>query len=160
MGFSALFVLLLITLPVKDSICLRDENAKILLQVPVKNRETFDIQFRHSVNKGMIVERYEVDTKEGKIALVTGFFESYGAGMLDTVPENVKFKEENGMMRLDFEPVFQDDVIYRSAGIANHEFICGEKRYRLFDISPYKAINISVEKMSIIKYIFVENNNG
>ena len=155
MGLIALSVLLAVTVsmfvPAFQRLNLRTSDGELVSSFSPDNGAYFDIQFRHSVNKGLITERYFLDTDTGKINLTSGWFESYGAGMMDTIDENMKMTEDGDSLRIDFPSNWIESVNFASAGIANHVFIYGENKLRLYELRPYKTINISIEKTSLFE---------
>lgn len=165
MGLKALSVLLIIIIlsfmPATQRLNLRTADGGIVSSFSTENGDYFDIQFRHSVNKGLITERYFLDTDTGKINLTSGWFESYGAGMMDTIDENMKMTEDGDSLRIDFPSNWIESVNFASAGIANHVFIYGENKLRLYELRPYKTINISIERTSFFEIMksYIEFSN-
>lgn len=157
MGLRALSVLLIIMMllfiPATKRLNLRTSQGSLIGSFSLGNGEYFDIVFRHSVNKGLIRERYYMDMKTQKINLTSGWFENYGAGMMDTIDENMKMTEDGDMLRIDFAQNWMQSVNYASAGIANHVFIYGDNRVKLYDLQPYKTINIRIERTSYYEII-------
>ncbi len=140
------------THPIIYKLCIRNTDGKILASLDIQKNDHFEITFRHSVNKGLVKERFSICEGES-IALTTAWFENYGAGMLDTIPEGAKISEEGSFLRIDFVPNKQASVSYAAAGIAGHELtiISSDQKIKLFDINPYGTCNISVVKLSILQ---------
>lgn len=163
MGLRALSVLLLVVLlllvPFSERLNLRTRDGELIESYSLKNGDYFDVKFRHSVNKGMVIERYELDRANGLIYLKSGWFESYGVGMMDTLDETMTMVEDGNMYRIDFEQNKVKSVNYASAGIARHVFIYGKKQILLYEVCPYKTINISMENTSYFEIIklFIKN---
>lgn len=155
MGLIALSVLLAVTVsmfvPAFQRLNLRTSDGELVSSFSPDNGAYFDIQFRHSVNKGLITERYFLDKVTGKICLTSGWFENYGAGMMDTIDEGMKMTEDGDRLRIDFPQNWIDSVNFASAGIANHIFIYGNDKLRLYELRPYKTINIRIEKTSLFE---------
>jgi len=156
-GLRALSVLLIITMlffiPATKRLNLRTSEGTIIRSFSPENGDYFDIVFRHSVNKGLITERYYMDMKTQKINLTSGWFENYGAGMMDTIDENMKMTEDGNRLRIDFPQNWIKSVNYASAGIANHMLIYGDNRVNLYEVQPYKTISIRIERTSYYEII-------
>lgn len=157
MGLIALSVLLAVTVsifvPAFQRLNLRTSDGELVSSFSPENGNYFDIQFRHSVNKGLITERYILNKETGKICLTSGWFENYGAGMMDTIDEGMKMTEDGDRLRIDFPQNWIDSVNFASAGIANHIFIYGDYELRLYELRPYKTINIRIEKTSLFEIL-------
>ena len=155
MGLKALSVLLIIIIlsfmPATQRLNLRTADGGIVSSFSTENGAYFDIQFRHSVNKGLITERYFLDKATGRICLTSGWFENYGAGMMDTIDEGMNMTEDGDRLRIDFPQRWIDSVNFASAGIANHIFMYGNDKLRLYELRPYKTINIRIEKTSLFE---------
>jgi len=166
MGLRALSVLLLILLllfvPFSERLNLKTRDGKIIRSYSLKNGDYFDVQFRHSVNKGMVIEQYELDKANKLIYLKSGWFESYGVGMMDTLDETMKLVEDGNLLRIDFSQDGMKSVNYASAGIANHMFTYGENKISLYEECPYKTINISIENTNYFELIklFIKNKSN
>lgn len=150
-----LITLLLIfaaTYPLLTKLCISNAEGRALLVLDIDKSDRFDISFRHSVNKGIVKEEFHI-CEDGSFALETAWFESYGAGMLDTIPEGAAISEEGDFMRIDFAPNPLREVAYGAAGIAGHELVVHStgQKVRLFDLNPYKTCRISVIKVSLLQ---------
>jgi hypothetical protein len=115
----------------------------VIYQAPI-TQDHVEVDFRHSVNKGHIREIYRLDPKECRLALETGYFENYGAGMLDTVPAEVGFREEGNYLVLDFPMQYRDNITYRAGREAQHTLIYGNDVLRLYESIPQKPFTISI----------------
>ena len=127
-------------------IILKDAKGKTLAEIPLGEADYFEVEFRHSVNKGLVRERYHIDSADNTISLETGWFESYGAGMMDTISEDMVMTEEDDMLRIDFPEQKLPYITYRSAGIANHKMTYQDNEIYFFEKWPYQSIQISIDK--------------
>lgn len=156
-GLIALSVLIIayvfVTIPFTERLVLSGKNGEILKSYSIKNADYFDITFRHSVNKGLITERYQLNKKDYTIFLKYGWFENYGAGMMDTIDENMKIMPDGNRFKIEFPKKKVQSVKFASAGIANHIFIYGDESFNLFENYPYKTIDIGIKKISLIQLI-------
>jgi len=119
------------------------EDGTVLYDAPAAC-DTIEVNFRHSVNKGMIREVYQLNNEQCQLSLKTGYFENYGAGMLDTVPDQIGFRDENGFLVLDFPLQFKDSWTYRAGPEAGHTIIYGNDVLPIYQMIPMKSFKISV----------------
>lgn len=156
-GLIALSVLIIsyvfVATPFIERLVLSGRDGEILKSYSIKTADYFDITFRHSVNKGLITERYELNKNDNTIFLTYGWFENYGAGMMDTIDENMKMTPDGDMLKIEFPKKEVQSVKFASAGIANHIFIYGDEKFNLFENYPYKTIDIGIKKISLIQLI-------
>ncbi|MGB5823354.1 MAG: DUF1850 domain-containing protein [Proteocatella sp.] len=163
MGLRVLSVLLLILLllfvPFLERLNLKTRDGEFIESYSLENSDYFDVKFRHSVNKGMVIERYELDKENKLIYLKSGWFESYGVGMMDTLDETMKMVEDGDMYRIDFAQNKVKSVNYASAGIARHVFTYGKNEISFYEVCPYKTINISIGNTNYFEIIklFIKN---
>ena len=146
------FILLAGLVPIKNGIVLQGDRG-ILTKIPIESGDYFEMQFRHSVNRGLVIERYEVDGESRSLSLVTGWFESYGAGMTDTIDDGMKISEDRGMLRIDFPSQEMKQVVYRPAGIAGHRLMVGEKNFLIYEHWGGQAVRISVGRLNSFEYL-------
>ncbi len=149
----ATFVLLSF-IPFQTNLAVKNRQGQYIELIPVGNSDYFSVTFRHSVNKGEIIERYQIDKKNRIFYLQTGWFESYGAGMMDSLADGVSMREEGKYLRLDFPAKNLTQVSYAAAGIADHVLQIGDKKIHLFEENPYKTNIISLEKRSLWQICF------
>ncbi|MEG1849362.1 MAG: DUF1850 domain-containing protein [Oscillospiraceae bacterium] len=111
-----------------------------------------EVDFRHSVNKGLIREVYRIDPDHRRITLERSYNQSFGAGMLDTVPdtEGLNFHQEGDYYRMDFPVNWQSEIRYIGGSIAGHTFVYDGKTLDLGAKHPRKAFIISVERRSLL----------
>lgn len=148
-------ILFLFFFPLKTNLCIRCRKGNLIKYYDLSHSTYFQIEFCHSVNRGLVKERYSIDFKSLEFYLETAWFENYGAGMLDSVPTGVTIREEGDFLKLDFPEMRLKSIAYAAAGIANHKIIVGDEEIELFQINPYKSSFITVEKMSIFDQIFM-----
>lgn len=149
----ALLGLLLLFWQSSYQISLKDQEGKLLQVIPLQEKDYFEIEFRHSVNRGLVQERYEIDRAACSIYLSTGWFENYGAGMMDTLGEGMVMTEDGDSLKIDFPKQEMTSVTYRSAGIANHTMTYGDTTIHFFENWPYQSITISIEKTNLLHRI-------
>lgn len=123
-------------------VCITSDGT-VLYDAPAE-ADTLEVDFRHSVNKGNIREIYQIDRKHRQLALKTGYFENYGAGMLDTVPEDVGFRYEGNYLVLDFPLRYQDSFTYRAGPEAGHTVLYGTDVLPIYKTIPMKSFNILI----------------
>lgn len=146
-------IALILFVPSKLSLVVQDKSGRDVSILPVENTSYFEVSFRHSVNKGIIIERYEINLENKTFYLKTGWFQSYGAGMMDSVAEGVQMTEEGDFLRLDFPKNELHQVSYAAAGIANHKLSIGNNEVFLFQKNPYKTSIISLKRTNLFQRI-------
>lgn len=154
MGLFALSVLLfsflLSLLPFGKGICFRNQDGEKRFVIPI-HQDFFEVEFVHSVNKGRVIERYRINS-DGSLALKVGWFESYGAGMIDTLEPNMSMREEKGMLRIDFDNRRMSRVTYQSSGSSGHLFRYGDWEMKMFERLDEKTLSISIENIRLFDY--------
>ncbi|MEG1942979.1 MAG: DUF1850 domain-containing protein [Angelakisella sp.] len=143
---------LIMCLPLLPSVLtLRDGEGHLLWANP-KAGGGFTVSFTHSANKGDITESYRF-LGDGSFTLTTGTFESYGAGMLDQLPEGVTMVDEGDRLRLFF-PAAPMRELPMIAGNVAHQRLAGDGyEVDLAKLSAYSKIFIRHEKASIIEVL-------
>lgn len=148
-------LLLLALLPLIPCLTLSSAQGELLAAFPASGGETFEVSFRHSVNKGTVIERYSVDWQSRTLWLQTGLFENYGAGMMDTVEDGVVHVFEDGYIRLDFPPDPQRQVRYIPGGEARHLFTYGPHTIKLYELSYHRPVVIQPKRVSAAQWLWV-----
>lgn len=144
-----IIVVALTTLPVlPPSLVLRVEGRAVYEKM-IDSPE-FEVDFTHSVNKGRIREIYRIDAAQGVFTLEHGYFQSYGAGMLDTAPETdaMNFRQEGDYFVLDFPPQWRRSIAYIGGNIARHVLVYGEDEIRVGETYPKKSFTVSISRRS------------
>ncbi len=132
------------------------------LVLTVQNRAVYEkvvdgtlceVDFTHSVNKGRIREVYRINPAARRLTLEKGYFQSYGAGMLDTLEDTdgMNFRQEGDFFVLDFKPDWQKSIRYIGGNIARHVFVYGEDRVDVGELYPRKAFSVSVSRRSLLQ---------
>lgn len=147
---AVLFITLLFSIK-KDYIVFSDKSGEILGVLPAVADE-FRVEFRHSVNKGMVIENYRIDISKNRIYLYKAEFESYGAGMLDEVDETMKFYTNDKMQVVEFSENWIDSVSYLPAGIAKHTFYYADNEIDFYKNWGSQGIKISISDLNFIQY--------
>ncbi len=145
-----LFSFLLSLLPFGKGICFRNDDGEKRFTIPIR-QDFFEVEFVHSVNKGRVIERYQI-ASNGCLELKVGWFESYGAGMVDTLEPNMSMREENGMLRIDFENRRMRKVTYQSSGSSGHLFRYGDWEMKMFERLDEKSLSLSIEDIRLFDY--------
>ncbi len=149
-----LLIFLASFVPIKTELILTNKNGIVLKRIEATSIHDFEISFKHSVNKGVVREKYHINSFEDSFYLQTGWFESYGAGMLDQIPAGVKMREDGKFLRLDFPQNNLSSVSYAAAGFAGHKLQLADTVIDFFELNPYKTIIIKVQHSTIISMIF------
>jgi hypothetical protein len=142
----ALAVLFL--LPLFPNLVLLDGNQHILRSFAIGSQNYFELQFIHSVNKGTVTERYHFDKHSDTLWLDSMLFEQFGAGMLDDIPQAVTRTQENGMMKLTFDPAPQISLDVVPGTEAKQTLTYGATTIALYELSPYQPVQVRVLLLS------------
>ncbi|RPF43207.1 uncharacterized protein DUF1850 [Hydrogenoanaerobacterium saccharovorans] len=149
-AFSVLIIIILLFLPLFPPSLLVVSQGKVLGEYPVQ-ADNFEVQFRHSVNKGLIREVYKIDAERLTITLDKGYFESYGAGMIDTVPPEVTYSSDEQFVILDFADHYRHQIDYTAGIVSQHMFYYEDKSLVLYKLAPRKPVAITVRKASAVQ---------
>ncbi len=125
---------------------------KVLYEKVITSTEC-EVGFRHSVNKGLIREVYRLDPKNRLITLEKGYFQSYGAGMIDTVYDtaDMNFRQEGDFYILDFKPEWKASIGYIGGNIAGHTFKYGDDILEIGKLHPKQPFSISILRRSVLE---------
>ncbi len=146
-----ILVFFIFMLPIRTDLLITTTDGELVKSVTVKDTDYFEVSFRHSVNKGLVIEKYHINRFRNSFYLETGWFESYGAGMLDELPENVEMTDDGKFLKLDFPKENLTNVWYSAAGFAGHKIKVGDTTLDLFEINPYKKSEIKIRQITIFK---------
>ena len=151
-----LFALLaaLLLLPLLPPALVASSNGKVLYVEFVSDRH-FEIDFRHSINKGYVREIYLIDPETCRLTLEHGYYQSFGAGMIDTVQdaEGLNFRREDKYYVLDFPENWQEKVPYIGGDIAGHVFCYGADEIPFGTRWPRQPFTLTVERLSILEWM-------
>lgn len=145
-------IILLLLLPLLPPSLVVSSGGKIRYEKIITSTEC-EVGFRHSVNKGLIREVYRLDPKNKLITLEEGYFQSYGAGMIDTIYEtaDMNFRQEGDFYILDFKPEWKASIGYIGGNIAGHTFTYGDDIIEIGKLYPRQSFSISISRRSIFK---------
>ena len=151
-----LFILFasVLMLPLLPPSLMASSNGKVLYAEFVDDRH-FEVGFRHSINKGYVREIYRIDPKTCRLTLEKGYYQSFGAGMIDTVQdsEGLNFRREGDYYVLDFPPNWQKKIPYIGGNIAGHIFIYDGDEIPFGTLYPRQPFTIFVKRRSILEWI-------
>lgn len=133
--------LALLLLPLWPRLLLTDGQGRILRSYPAAVGEC-EVFYRHSVNKGLVVERFAFDAGQGELWLTTGLFENFGAGMMDTVPDGIQHGFEEGFVRLDFPKNPQPVLRFIPGGEAKQTFRYGGEEVALYELAYHRTVEL------------------
>lgn len=143
---------LLLLLPLLPPSLVVASKGQVLYEKMITSTEC-EVGFRHSVNKGLIREVYRLDPKNRLITLEEGYFQSYGAGMIDTVYDtaDMNFRQEGDFYILDFKPEWKASIGYIGGNIAGHVFKYGDDTLEIGTLRPKQPFSISILRRSVLK---------
>ncbi len=136
-------------LPIKTEVIFLAKDGEVLKAVDASSTNFFEVSFKHSVNKGIVRERYYINQLNNSFYLKTGWFESYGAGMLDELPDGVQMSEDGDFLKLEFPKETLDNIWYAAAGIAKHKIEVGDTIVDLYELNPYKTTILKVRHTTL-----------
>lgn len=145
-----LFLLLVTLLPIYPPSLLVASEGRILGEYPVDGVQC-EVWFYHSINKGLVREIYSIDARARTLSLTRGYFENYGAGMIDTVPPEVKLSSDDECLILDFPPEPVREVNYIAGIVSQHRFSYDGASLALFELAPRKPVRITVRRASFLQ---------
>ncbi|WP_312644610.1 DUF1850 domain-containing protein [Hydrogenoanaerobacterium sp.] len=148
--FFILLFSILLFLPLLPPSLLVVSQGKVLGEYPVHSN-SFEVQFRHSVNKGLIREVYKIDVQRLTITLDKGYFESYGAGMLDIVPPEVTYSSDDEFIILDFPDYYQPQIDYVAGIVSQHMFYYEDHVLSLYKLAPRKPVQFTIRRASAVQ---------
>ncbi|MEA5135541.1 MAG: DUF1850 domain-containing protein [Candidatus Fimivivens sp.] len=145
-------IILLLSLPLLPPSLVVSSRGKVRYEKVITSNEC-EVGFRHSVNKGLIREVYRLDPENKLITLEEGYFQSYGAGMIDTIYEtaDMNFRQEGDFYILDFKPEWKASIGYIGGNIAGHVFKYGDDTVEIGKLYPKQPFSISISRRSVLK---------
>lgn len=148
-----ILLLLVSILPFGKSICLKDEDSRVLIKIPIKQGYVFETEFFRSENQGRVVERYELDNADRSLRLLSAWYEEYDENILQRNEGEIKVYRENGMTRVDFPPNKADRIEYRSPDRSVHSFTYGTFRMELLQDRTNASVQISIDRLNMVEYL-------
>lgn len=149
-----ILALLFFLYPIKTLQATDFQTGNYLKSWRVRNRDTFGIEYIHSVEKSPVLENYIIDGKD--IILLDTYFQSFGAGLPATTPYSFE-KTERGFRVYDINEEMEDLVYRVGSAERNHRLIFKNKEYKLLDFSEHKmGVKLSVKNMIRLSYIVKE----
>lgn len=145
-------IVLLLLLPLLPPSLVVASGGQVLYEKVIASTEC-EVDFRHSVNKGLIREVYRLDPENKLITLEEGYFQNYGAGMIDTVYDtaDMNFRQEGDFYILDFKPEWKASIGYIGGNIAGHIFKYGDDMLEIGTLRPKQPFSISISRRSVLK---------
>lgn len=127
---------------------------EVIWEQKVKNGESFNLKYLHSVAKTPVIEFFEI--KDGKILLTGTEYQSYGAG-LPTSAEEGDYIVENDKFIIKNIDRFLPEILLRISSNSQHEFNYNNQNYNLFDkAEKSNFLQIKTERTSYFKFIYKE----
>lgn len=141
---------LLLCLPLLPSMTIKTSDGHQMLWIQTGNPTGFTVDYTHSANKGRVTESYHC-LAGGGFTLATATFESYGAGMLDTLPDGVTMEDMGDHKKLTFPENPVQGLTMIPGQIAKQKLYCGLSEISLAELSPYKRITIRQQNLSLLQ---------
>lgn len=149
-AFILLILVILFFLPLRPSSIVLSSGNIVIFERIVDSTEC-EVTFRHSVNKGVVREIFALSPELNMLSLKTGYNESFGAGMIDTIEtaQGLNFRKEGNWFVLDFPMKWEKEIHYIGGNIAKHRFIYEEVVVNIGELRSQKPFTLSVERRSI-----------
>ncbi len=151
LALSALLVLLALSaFPVLSVLSFRDaKSGALLLALPSRPGMVLELAYTHSVNKGAIIDRYQL-AKDGALVLKSAVFEEFGAGMRDGFEPDALFTTTEAGLAVD-ELDSRIGTLFLAVGtVADHRAYFDGREIVLVDIAePGAAVRLSGERISV-----------
>ena len=141
-------------LPLLPPSLVASSGGRVLYAKFVGDRQ-LEVSFRHSINKGYVREIYRIYPETCRLTLEQGRFQSFGAGMIDTVQtsEGLNFRQEGDYYVLDFPPDWQEAVSYIGGDIAGHVLHYGGEEIPFGTHYPRQPFTLKVVRRSILEWL-------
>ncbi len=120
-------------------LCLSDqETGRVFARLPLEDRESFSVTFKHSVNKSDVTEIYQ---RRGREIWLTGcVYYSFGAGVAEVLdPGWTLEKGENGEMILGNIETQMTDLTYIVGTVYDHILDIGGQKIILNELCGKNA---------------------
>ncbi len=150
----ATVIIAVLNLPIVPASILLSSGEDIIYEAII-TEPTCQVTFKHSVNKGDVKEEYIFDTDNQLISMSKGYFQGYGAGMLDIYADtaDMNFRLEDGYFVLDFPTNWQESIGYIGGNVAQHKFIYNDHIVEVGNLYPREPFTLSVSRRSLIDII-------
>lgn len=143
-----LLILLCLYLPLLPPSLLLVSEEQVLFE-RVLGEPYCEVDFCHSVNKGNIREIYRLDGQRQMLNLETGYYQSYGAGMIDTPPPEMDLRQEGDYLILSFPANWQERINYIGGAVARHRFIYEDFQMEIGSLRPGKPFSLLIRRRSL-----------
>ncbi|WP_309118581.1 DUF1850 domain-containing protein [Paenibacillus sp.] len=122
----------------------------LMLAVPVRAADPFEIRFIHSVHRTPVIERYRVG-KDRSLVLEQVVYESYGIGNPSSPEPGERFRMEDGKFVIDrMDRRFRVLRLRIGREVANHELTVAGRTYPHAEWSePGRRIRLEAKRVSV-----------
>jgi len=140
--------------PFQDGLVIRYlRSGDYIASIPVSKGDSIYLSYRHSVNKGEVVDRFLIDS-DGSLVLTGSVFESFGAGMSDGFDEGIQMKRGAEGLELEGLHLRLGSLRVAVGSVANHRLRVGKKEIKLASIAePLRFIDIAYKKIPLIRVV-------
>lgn len=130
---------------------------RVLIQLPVKPRDTFSVKWTHSVSLRPIIETYKIE-KDLSISIYEMIFDSFSANLPSSPDYNTIWEYNDGYIRVyNYDVTFDSLPVVIGKVVANHTLYVKDSIIPLKDVyRPGGFVKIKAVKKSLIKYIIEE----
>ncbi|MGM9927312.1 MAG: DUF1850 domain-containing protein [Bacillus sp. (in: firmicutes)] len=146
-----LFILLGCFIPYRNGLVFLDEQTKQLLAfAPLKQNQSFQIQFTHSIHLSPVVETYEV-TAANELKLIEFSYEDFAVGMPSQAEAGEKFVQANGKYYIkNMNRIFPYIILRVGEVKANHMVIMNDRIIPMTRFTePGSIVEMKMVKLSV-----------
>ncbi|MDK2920441.1 MAG: hypothetical protein PWQ37_3174 [Candidatus Petromonas sp.] len=133
---------------------------KILIQLPAKTGEKFDVRWIHSVSRRPVIETYKIE-KDLRISIFEMKFDTFSANLPASPDYNTKWEYHKDYIRVyNYDVLFDAVPVVIGKVVADHTLYFRDKVIHLKDVyKPGGYVKIRVVKDILLNYLIKEAFN-
>ncbi|QFT91091.1 hypothetical protein FIU87_20785 [Bacillus sp. THAF10] len=153
-SITVLLVVGLFFIPFRTALVFYQRNTEnIQAYLPIKEQETFQIIFRHSIHLTDVVEKYQV-RDDHQIVQTEIVYEEFGIGMPSNAQDGEEFVYEDGKYHIkNLNNVFPSMNIRNGKTVSKNRLLWGENGEKMVWFNTYFPpgdwYNVRVEKLTL-----------
>jgi hypothetical protein len=144
-------IIFLVFIPQHQAIVFQSSHTKEgdLAYIQVKDENTFQIKYTHSIHLSDVVESYKI-TSSQKLQQYELMYEDFAIGMPSNAEEGETFEQLNGSYYIkNMKRIFPFFHLRIGQVIANHTVIYNNKEYPLSrTIAPGTSVKVEIRKLN------------
>lgn len=151
-------LILLAFIPTQTSLVFYKENTpEITAYLPIKQEQTFQIIFTHSIHLTDVIEKYKI-TKDKQIKQYEIVYEEFGIGMPSNAQEGEEFEYKDGKYHIkDLNNIFPSINIRNGKTVSKNRFIWEDANHEEHKVyfndffEPGAWFHVKVAKISLFQ---------